>query len=316
MDLVFGPGGDLFYSSIATGTIRRIRYFTGNTPPAADAQATPTYGAAPLNVTFDATGSSDRDEEPLSYAWDLDDDGQFDDSTAARPTRTFAQAGNHRVTLQVTDGSGASDTDSITISVGNTPPNVTLEDPSSSQSWRVGQQLAFSGSAFDTQEGVLPASAYDWELTLQHCHAADDCHAHFLQTFENVSSGSFLTPDHEYPSYLELKVTATDSGGLTDSETVRLDPRTVTLRFESTPSGLQLAVNAESASAPFTRTVIEGSANSISAPSPQSLLGQSWVFQSWSDGGSASHNLTANAGGTYRAQLRAGSRSLIARLIR
>ena len=47
---------------------------------------------------------------------DLDDDGQFDDLTAARPTRTFAQAGNHRVTLQVTDGSAASDTDSITIS--------------------------------------------------------------------------------------------------------------------------------------------------------------------------------------------------------
>ena len=75
----------------------------------------------------------------------------------------------------------------------------------------------------------------------------------------------------------------------------------MTLRFESTPSGLELAVNAESAPAPFTRTVIEGSANSISAPSPQSLLGQNWVFQSWSDGGSASHNLTANAGGTYRA---------------
>ena len=79
---------------------------------------------------------------------------------------------------------------------------MTLEDPSSSQELRVGQQLAFSGSAFDTQEGVLPASAYDWELTLQHCHAAEDCHAHFLQTFENVSSGSFLAPDHEYPSYL------------------------------------------------------------------------------------------------------------------
>ena len=302
VDLVFGPGGDLFYSSIATGTIRRIRYFTGNTPPSADAQATPTYGAPPLNVTFDATGSSDRDEEPLSYAWDLDDDGQFDDSTAARPARTFTQAGSHRVTLQVTDGSAASDTDSITISVGNTPPNVTLEDPSPSQTWRVGQRLDFAGSAFDTQDGVLPASAYDWEVNLQHCHAADDCHAHFLQTFQNVAAGSFLAPDHEYPSYLELKVTATDSGGLSDSESVRLEPRTVTLRFETTPSGLELALNAESAAAPFTRTVIEGSMNSISAPTPQTLLGLSWAFESWSDGGDASHNLTANAGATYRAQ--------------
>jgi glucose/arabinose dehydrogenase len=98
VDLVFGPGGDLFYSSIATGTIRRIRYFTGNTPPSAEARATPSFGPVPLQVSFDATGSRDRDEEPLSFAWDLDDDGQFDDSTAAKPARTFTQPGNHRVT--------------------------------------------------------------------------------------------------------------------------------------------------------------------------------------------------------------------------
>jgi hypothetical protein len=82
---------------------------------------------------------------------------------------------------------------------------------------------------------------------------------------------------------------------------VRLDPRTVTLRFESTPGGLQLALNAESAATPFTRTVIEGSANSISAPSPQTLLGRSWTFESWSDGGAASHNVTADVSATYRA---------------
>jgi hypothetical protein len=29
-----------------------------------------------------------------------------------------------------------------------------------------------------------------------------------------VASGSFTAPDHEYPSYLELRLAATDSGGL------------------------------------------------------------------------------------------------------
>jgi hypothetical protein len=37
----------------------------------------------------------------------------------------------------------------------------------------------------------------------------------------------FNAPDHEYPSYLELRLTATDAGALTDTKSVRLDPRTV-----------------------------------------------------------------------------------------
>ena len=51
--------------------------------------------------------------------------------------------------------------------------------------------------------------------------------------------------------------------------TLRLDPQTVVLTFASQPSGLQLAVNGISSATPFTRTVIVGSTNSLSAPTPQ-----------------------------------------------
>src|SRR3712207_8012859 len=61
-----------------------------------------------------------------------------------------------------------------------------------------------------------------------------------FRSFAGVASGSFSAPDHEYPSYLELQLTATDKGGLTDTKSVRLDPRTVVLTFQSNPSGLQL----------------------------------------------------------------------------
>jgi hypothetical protein len=55
--------------------------------------------------------------------------------------------------------------------------------------------------------------------------------------------------------------------------------------------------------APFTRTVIVGSNNSISAPSPQTLTyGLRFRFTSWSDGGAQSHNIVAPATATtYRA---------------
>ena len=41
--------------------------------------------------------------DTLSYAWDLDGDGQFDDSTSATPSFAFATPGTHAVRLRVTD---------------------------------------------------------------------------------------------------------------------------------------------------------------------------------------------------------------------
>jgi hypothetical protein len=71
---------------------------------------------------------------------------------------------------------------------------------------------------------------------------------------------------------------------LTDTESLRLDPKTVLLTFATSPTGLQLTVGSSSGAAPFTRTVIEGSTTSVSAPSPQTLGGRTYDFVSWSDG--------------------------------
>jgi hypothetical protein len=96
-------------------------------------------------------------------------------------------------------------------------------------------------------------------------------------------------------------MSATDSGGLKDSTSVRLDPRTVDLTLTSNPTGLQLALNGATKPGPFTTPVIEGSTNSISAPSPQNKGGLKYAWRRWSDGGARTHNLTANATATYTA---------------
>jgi hypothetical protein len=116
-------------------------------------------------------------------------------------------------------------------------------------------------------------------------HGANPAHEHFLQNFPGVASGSFVAPDHEYPSELELSLTATDSSGLAGTASVRLQPLTTTLSFATSPTGLTLTFNGANATAPFTRTVIVGSTNSVSAPSPQNLRGRGkQQFKSWSDG--------------------------------
>jgi hypothetical protein len=77
----------------------------------------------------------------------------------------------------------------------------------------------------------------------------------------------------------------------------------VALTFTSSPSGLRLSVGGTASTTPFTRTVIAGSNNSLSAPSPQSgPLGLRYRYGSWSDGGAQTHNIVAPASAaTYHA---------------
>jgi glucose/arabinose dehydrogenase/PKD repeat protein len=300
VDLEVSPVGELWYADFqANGAVRKIGYTAANTPPTAVATATPTSGAAPLTVSFDGRGSNDPNPgDTLTYAWDLDDDGAYDDASSATASWTYQQAGTYTPELRVTDNRGASDTDSVTITAGNTPPTATISSPSSSLRWKVDDLISFSGGATDPQSGTLPASALSWSLVLHHCDGGGNCHQHPVQSWNGTASGSFSAPDHEYPSYLELTLTATDPGGLRDTDTVRLDPQTVDLTFQTSPSGLQLTVGSSGQATPFTRTVIVGSSNSVSAPSPQTLAGTSYSFQSWSDGGAQTHNLVAPATAT------------------
>jgi uncharacterized repeat protein (TIGR01451 family) len=303
VDLQVGPDGALYYPDFDGGTIRRISY-SANQPPIASATGSPTNGPAPLTVNFNGSGSSDPEGGPLTYAWDLDGDGAFDDSTAVQPTNTYTQPGTYIVKLRVTDNQNQSATSApITISANNTPPTATIDSPAAGTTWKVGDLISFAGHATDPQQGTLPASALSWDLIMHHCPS--DCHTHPIQSWPGVASGSFTTPDHEYPSYLELRLTATDAGGLSDAKSLQLDPRTVVLTFQSSPSGLQLVVGSSSSATPFTRTVIEGSNNSISALSPQTLGGTDYAWSSWSDGGAQSHNVVANAAATYTAAFQA-----------
>jgi glucose/arabinose dehydrogenase len=124
VDLQVGPDGNLYYVDFDGGTIRRISW---NPPPVAKATASPTSGAAPLTVRFDATGSSDPDGDPLSYSWDLNGDGVYGDATSPTPGYTYTQDGQVNVGLQVSDGRGGVDTDHVTITVGTSgaPPATT-----------------------------------------------------------------------------------------------------------------------------------------------------------------------------------------------
>jgi glucose/arabinose dehydrogenase len=227
-------------------------------------------------------------------------------ATTATKSIDVSLSGKSQLQLVVSDGGDGIDSDhgdwaAARIDCGSTnaSPTPKIAAPPAGTTWKVGDVIDFSGSATDAEDGTLPASALSWTLILHHCPS--NCHTHIIETWTGVASGSFAAPDHDYPSYLELQLSAIDSGGGSATTSVQLNPQSVTLTLGSSPSGLQLVINGVAGTTPFTRTVITGSTNTISAPSPQTLNGAGYNFSSWSDGGAASHNITANTSTTYTA---------------
>jgi glucose/arabinose dehydrogenase len=310
VDIEQGPDANIYYVDFDGGTIREITYTGANRPPTAVASADVTSGPVPLTVNFDGSGSSDPDGDPITFSWDLNGDGAFGDSTAQKPSYTYTTAGTYDVRLRVTDSNGASTTSApIVIDAGNQPPVPVIDTPASTFTWRVGTVIGFSGHATDTEDGTEPASRLSWTIILHHCFDPTNCHTHLIQTFTGVASGSFAAPDHGYPCWLEIQLTATDSTGTSATTSLRLDPQTVNLTIASSPSGAQLSFDATTAKAPFTQTVVIGSSNTVSAPTPQTIGNATYVFSSWSDGGAATHTIRAPATATtYTAKYRRAKR--------
>lgn len=297
VDLEVGPGGDLFYVSIGDGNVHRISYTAGNTPPTAVATAVPSGGPVPLLVQFDASGSSDPDVGAvLTYAWDLDGDGQLDDSTAIAPQFTYDAPGNVAVRVRVEDEQGATGEDVVLVTPGNTAPVATILTPTSALTWRVGDEIAFSGQGTDAEDGTIAPSALHWDVRLHHCPGGSpQCHVHTIEQIDGVSQGALVAPDHEWYSFLEIRLRVTDSGGLSSTAFVEVVPQSVAYTFESVPPGLSLVVGSQSAVTPFMRSLIVGSSLTISAPTPQASGGDVLHWLDWSDGGEATHPIVALA---------------------
>ena len=96
-------------------------------------------------------------------------------------------------------------------------------------------------------------------------------------------------------SYLEIKLTATDSWGLARTITQTLEPKRVNLTFTTQPPGLRLEINNEVITAPQTFTSWQAYSIQVKAPLSQTTQTGSWNFVSWSDGGTATHNITTPA---------------------
>ncbi len=139
---VYGSTSEFSLARVATAP---------NSPPTADAGGPYTIaeGAA---LVLDASGSTDPDGDPLTYLWDIDFDGSYDDATGSAPTVAWstlaslgiADDGAYTVGLRVTDGNGGADTTTTALTVTNTAPTPTVS----------GSGLARPGASYTVNLGV------------------------------------------------------------------------------------------------------------------------------------------------------------------
>ena len=129
-----------------------------NLPPTATISATALAGLAPLQVTLNASNSSDPEGTSLRYHWNF---GGGDITNTLSVTRTFSTPGKYPVTLRVTDALGyyAETTSTITVFASttvNTAPTVVAPLP---QTMRIGTPFALNGTLFDDglPKGALTA---------------------------------------------------------------------------------------------------------------------------------------------------------------
>jgi plastocyanin len=90
--------------------------------PAAGFDSSPVALVAGDTVTLTSTSTHPLGADRLmAFAWDLDDDGAFDDATGATAATSFATAGAHVVALRVTDDDGDQAVARRTVTVAAAP---------------------------------------------------------------------------------------------------------------------------------------------------------------------------------------------------
>jgi hypothetical protein len=106
------------------------------------------------STTLDASGTTHptQDTATLSYAWDFDNDGLYDDATGVKPMFSAANLdGPSSVTvgLKVTDSNAIAVTDTATVNVTNVAPTAGISGPTDHYLGVRGQARTFNLSALD-----------------------------------------------------------------------------------------------------------------------------------------------------------------------
>jgi spore coat protein CotH len=271
-----GPQGDVIRIYNYVRLVRDADASEPNVAPTAEAGG-PYSGTQGAAITLSGVASSDTDGTIAAYAWDLDNDGQYDDATGVTASFAAATTGTFTVGLRVTDNDGATDTDTATVSVSALPNVAPTAEAGGPYSGTQGDSITLSGSASTDTDGTIAAYAWDLDNDGQYDDATGA-----TAGFAATTTGTFT---------VGLRVT--DNDGATDTDTA-----TVTV------SALPNAAPTADAGGPYSGTqgdtiTLNGAASS---DSDGTITAYAWDLDSdgqYDDASGATASFDATAAGTF-----------------
>ncbi|MFO1434004.1 MAG: DNRLRE domain-containing protein [Candidatus Competibacteraceae bacterium] len=250
-----------------------------------------TLNAAPLvTITVPANGTGFVTGQPITFAgtaidpedgnltaglsWTSNIDGLI--GTGGSFTRTLS-AGTHSIQAQVTDSRGRSGSTVLTVTIiPNTVPTVAISTPSQGTVFTTEQNISFTGTATDAEEGNL-TSSLNWSSNLD----------------GSIGSGGSFTRTLSAGVHT-LQAQVTDSGGLVGSAAI-----TITVQTNTAPT---VTITAPADGATFTTD----QAITFTGTATDTQDGHLTATLSWTS------NLdgTLGGGGTVSRKLSAGTHTL------
>lgn len=148
-----------------------------------------------LDVSVDASTSSDSDGEIVGYAWDF---GDGSTGTGEQATHSYAEGGTYEITLTVTDDrlATASTRHAVTVKAPNLPPVADIQVSTAAD----GVTITADGSGSTDPDGTIVS--YAWKF-------GDGA----------TATGEVVEHTYEGAGRFTISLTATDNDGETDTAT-------------------------------------------------------------------------------------------------
>jgi glucose/arabinose dehydrogenase len=294
------PDGSLFILTRGTqrekvaldsglGGLEQVRY-TPATSPKITLQPTNQLANVGGSVTFTASASG---AQPLTYQWQRNGQNLANTNSPSYTLSSVSAADNGaKFDVVVTNSFGSATSTSATLTVSAAkPPTGTITLSPNATLYTAGDTFTATATGKSSTGAALPAGAFVWQVDFQH-----ETHAHpFVPPTPGVNKITFTIPRTGETSpvvWYRIYLTVTDPLTQLSTTIIReIHPREATITVNSNIPGLGINVDGQPAPLPDQVLGVAGITRSLSAPLSEVVNGTTYVFESWSDGGAATHNI-------------------------
>lgn len=230
VNLAISPGGSLYYlarnqsagiSGTGAGAVGKISFTNTKAPRITQQPQTQTvFLGTPAIFTVKADGAT-------ATQWRRNGADITGATSASYTIPAVTQADNQAsftAVVRNTYGSTTSNPAILTVTTNRFPVAAITSPPADSR-FAPGETIAYAGTGTDAENGVLPPTAYTWEVDFMH-----DTHSHpFMAATSGATSGTLIAPAFEADAantWFRLSLTVKDSQGQTGTAVRDVYPRT------------------------------------------------------------------------------------------